>query len=241
MFFFRGNDKNQTTLRNLIGVDLVNGFQTFSLTGSEFNGGLEITPDIGLEEWWGPENMNIQYVNSPTLNVIYFTARYRQAPVMAFQAFALDIDHPFAAFPVTSFNNVTEEGIIDNLVVSEDALMLAFSRSNRIDQLADQAEKIFAVDLLAYGFMRDVTPDSNYDWATVDGSLHFIPGDSSPPNPRGPQLVYVVGPGTGGANNPFPARAWAYPLIHISNPGMTPAISYPLTEAGSVFIFNALP
>ena len=99
---------------------------------------------------------------------------------------------------------------------------------------------MIAVDINAYGYTRDLTPDFNFDLAAVDGSFRFIPGNSMPPDPTAPQLVYAYGMGTSGADNPFPARAFVYPLSYISAPSI-PSLSYPVTDAGSVFVYNANP
>jgi len=236
LYFIRGKDKNDLYMMNVVGVDLTS-MELFSLTGKEFNAsGIEITPEIALAKDMGPEEMNFIYPADPENEMVFFKARYLTPSAMAQQVFMMDLVHPFAALPVTSFNTV---GVIDNLVVNDDGMMAAFSRSSTTTY-PDQTEKIFALDINAYGYTRDLTPDYNFNLASVDGSLRFIPGDTMPPNPTAPQLVYAYGMGTSGADNPFPARAFVYPVSYVSAPSI-PSISYPVTEAGSVFIYSAKP
>jgi hypothetical protein len=236
MYFFRGNDSAANGIKNLVGVDLQNDYEIFGLTGNEFDG-LNFVGNIAQAQGNEAEAMNLFYSPSTNLDFLYFTAKLLNAPQQSYQVFMLDMDHPFSALQVTRFNN-SQVGIIDNLVASDDALMLAFSRGSNAS-FPDQTENIYVVDLNSYGFTRNLTPpDSPSNAATVDGSLHFIPGNTTPPDPRTPQLIYAYGPQAGGANNPFPARVWAFPLINIAT-GL-PSTSYPLTANGSVFVYNGI-
>jgi hypothetical protein len=236
MYFFRGMMVGQKKQMNLVGVDLLNDYELFSCTGDEFNGGVEIVPDIAIEDGMGLEHMSLVYCSSPDPECLVFMARFTDSPAPSYQVFRLDMANPFAALPITSFDPAVL-GFLDNIVADETGMMVAFSRSNAAGANSKISEKIFAVDVASFCYTRDLTPDNDYDLASVDGSFRFIPGNTLPPDMLSPQLVYAYGLGVGGASNPFPARAWVFPLNTISNS----SISHPLTSEGSVFVYNAIP
>ena len=240
-FFPRGKDEtsgNDTI--NLVGIDLQNDFAMFSLTGSEFNNGVEIVPDVSVESDWNVEDMGFIYGPSSINETVLFSAKFQTGLTPSYQIFMLNLSIPFAALPITAFNPDNEMGIIDNLVISEDGLTIALSRSNTIFGTPAASEKIFVIDLNSFSYTRDLTESFNYTISAVDGSLRFIPGNSQLPNPTAPQLVFAYGLGSSGANNPFPSRAYVYPINLISNASL-PTVTYPLTEAGSIYIYNAKP
>ncbi len=249
IFFFRGETGSGnvgTKTTNLVGVDTLNNYSLFDLTGSEFNNG--IIPATNTEcheivrDFWGPETMNIFRFPFNGSEMLFFSMRYASpANNHSQQVFMVNMDFPIAAMPVTSFAS-NENGLIDNFIADKTCSYIAFSRSDRLNYTGEEGayEKIFIVDLSG-AYMRDLTEDtvySDYTAASVDGSFRFLSSASS--NIPG-ELIFGMGFGddTAQADNPEEARLWLYPVQGVSEPTM-PSTSYPLTEEGQVLLFNAL-
>jgi hypothetical protein len=150
------------------------------------------------------------------------------------------MNHPLAAFPVTSFDVISKKGVIDNLVGDSTGSFIAFSRSNISNGTFGDNEKIFTVDLTHGAYTRDLTEMyPNYDRASIDGSFRFL--HSTAPD-TAPVLIYGMGIGGDNeeADNPSKARLWVYPLDNVANPGVE-TISYPLTIERQHLLFSALP
>ena len=242
LFFFRGHGWNPKL--NLVGLDLTQDFKVFDLTGSEFSAGF--IPDLamdtggGLYQYRGPAFQNVILAPLENSDALFFTAKYfEHKQKRSQQIFMLNTSFPLAAFPVTSFDPLLEEGIIDNLAADETGQFIAFSRSNQFQTNYSHGafEKVFVVDLAHGAYMRDLTPNKPYNAASVDGSFRFVPSPSAD-TPAG----FIYGVGAGGnknfTDNPPLSRIWLYPLEGVSDSSL-PSISYPLTEEGQHLLFFA--
>jgi len=230
---------------DLVGIDTTDNFRMFDLTGNEFGTGY--IPSLATERRKigfplypiGPEWARLvrQYVDDTEM--FFFTAMYNHEYMdQKYQVFMVNIDFPVAAFPVTSFST---KGLINNMVVDTTGNFLAFSRSDRIahDGTEGAYEKIYIVDINHGAYTRDLTPTSNWNMASIDGSFLFI--ESSGP---GKPIEFVYGVGPGGvnnlANNPPASRLWLFPVESLYIPAI-PTISYPLTKEGVYLPLSALP
>jgi len=232
LFFLRQKEAGSNDECDLISVDLLNSFTITSLTGDEWGGGM--VDHISKEDGWSAGDLNFVYASSVDSTKIYFKAKYKSSSSKAYQLFMLDEAFPFSTIPLTAFPTSIDI-IIDNICASSDGMLVGFSLSNN-SWFPDTSQKVYLIDLNSYGYMRDLTPDYNFDQAPVDGSFHFIEATED----TLPQFVYAYGAGTGGAHNPVPSRVWVYPLAYVGD-DLVPAVSFPLTTEGSVFVYSAKP
>lgn len=230
LFFIREKEMGLRDYYNIVGIDLLNNYSFFSLTGNEWGGG--IVSNISKEDGWTPGDLNFVYASSPDSTSVFFKAKYQSSTTKTYQIFMLNEAFPFAAFPLTAFPSSSVDIVLDNICASPDAMVVAFSASNN-PWFPDSSQKIYLIDLNSYGYLRDLTPDYNFDQAIVDGSFQFIEGTED----TLPQFVFAYGDGSGGAHNPVPARVWVYPMAYVGDDSV-PSVSFPLTSEGAVYVYN---